>query len=153
MKGPRKGVRAEEERGAHQAKPAWKGVQRGSLAYTPLPLRYLHTSCPWEAWISLQSQKSGSSSSQHSPAPRKPARQCQGTQMLLPVWTGWSQPRMADRVLSQTLRGCSAQLGPMSAPSLLGHQAATSLGGLPHAAPPFPAHPNLVRVFTLLPAL
>lgn len=72
----------------------------------------LSTACPWEAWISLRSQKSGSSSSQHSPAPRKPAGQCQGTQLLLPVWTGQPQPRMADRVPSQTLRGSQHSWAP-----------------------------------------
>lgn len=45
------------------------------------------TACPWGAWIPLRGQKSGSSSGQPPPAPRKPASQCQGTQLPLPAWT------------------------------------------------------------------
>lgn len=39
MEGPGKGVGAEEERGTLQAKPAGKGVLRGSPASPPLPLQ------------------------------------------------------------------------------------------------------------------
>lgn len=85
---------------------------------------------------------------------------------------GWAGPSVGWQTGPRLRLSVAARhaLAPL-APSLFGHQPATSPGGLvplvpvpsraaiadggglPHAAPPFSAQPHLVRVFTLFPAL
>lgn len=91
--------------------------------------------CPWGAWIPLRGQKSGSSSGQPSPAPRKPAGQCRGTQLPLPAWTGCPPHPHA---LATSPWG----LGPVSLPPGSLWQTAGVVASLTQH-PPFSAHPAL----------